>query len=80
MQARQVRNRVVLEGLEGRERPLVVRLQGEMLGRQFVAGQAGRIVNIVDRNGRLVSIEASSTEAAAVIRRVLGAMMEGGAA
>lgn len=74
MQVRQVRDRVVLEGIEGRERGLVVRVEGE-LGRQFVAGQVGRRVNVVDRLGRLVTIEAPSAAAATAIRRVLGALM-----
>jgi hypothetical protein len=77
MQAIQVRNRVVLEGLADREQRLVVRLESE-LGRQFVAGQAGRIVNIVDRSGRLVSIEAESVAAATVLRQTLGALMADG--
>lgn len=76
MQVRQIRNRVVLEDLPDRERGLVVRVEGE-LGRQFVTGQAGRRVNVVDRQGRLVSLVAESVAAATVIRQTLAALMEG---
>ena len=74
MQVRRIRNRVVLEDLEDREDRLVVRLEGEQLGQQFVTG-GGRLVNVVDRAGRLATIHATSVEAGNVLRQVLAALM-----
>ena len=76
MQVRRIRNRVVLEDLEDREDRLVVRLEGEHLGRQFVTG-GGSTVSVVDRAGRLVTIEATSEEAGRVLRQVMAALMVG---
>jgi len=73
MQVRRIQNRVILEDLEDRDDRLVVRLESE-LGRQFVTG-SGRLVNVVDRAGRLVTIQASSVEAGHVLRQVMTALM-----